>query len=251
MLKYLMRFFAVIFILINIINVCHGDTITLNWKNEDGTTNQSTTCESGGNLVLPNTPTKPGYDFVGWWANYVPIEYLKNTGTQYIDTGLSISSNIKIEIKFQSFVSGWLLGATDGSNGRWGATPTQTSLIWYSKKTSVTDETYYNPNGINIAEFDYANGMTINGHYLPFASQQSYGNVSNHHLYIFFADGSSVNIQSHAVYYFKIYNNNVLVRDFIPVIDSNAVPCMYDKVESKFYYNAGTGDFISGPILYD
>ena len=250
MLKYLMRFFAVIFILINIINICHGDTITLNWKNEDGTTNQSTTCESGGNLVLPNTPTKQGYDFVGWWANYVPIEYLKNTGTQYIDTGLRISSNIKIETKFQTLAYGWLFGATDGSSGRWGASTTN-SLIWYSKKTSVTDETYYNPNGINVAEFDYANGVTINGHYLPFTSQQSYGNVSGRYLYMFFADGSTAHTQTHVIYYFKIYDNNVLVRDFIPVIDSNAVPCMYDKVESKFYYNAGTGDFISGPILYD
>ena len=51
------------------------------------------------------------------------------------------------------------------------------------------------------------------------------------------------------IYYFKIYDNDVLVRDFIPVLDNYGTPCMYDKVERKFYYNAGTGDFIAGPII--
>ena len=26
-------------------------------------------------------------------------------------------------------------------------------------------------------------------------------------------------------------------------------PCLYDKVERKFYYNAGTGQFIAGPVI--
>ena len=42
------------------------------------------------------------------------------------------------------------------------------------------------------------------------------------------------------IYYFKIYDNDVLVRDFIPVLDSNKKPALYDKVEGKFYYNQGT-----------
>ena len=47
----------------------------------------------------------------------------------------------------------------------------------------------------------------------------------------------------------RIIQNNILVRDFIPVLDKDGVPCMYDKVEGKFYYNAGTGDFIAGPVI--
>ena len=33
-------------------------------------------------------------------------------------------------------------------------------------------------------------------------------------------------------------------RDFIPVLDLNDVPCMYDKVTRKLFYNAGVGEFL-------
>ena len=45
------------------------------------------------------------------------------------------------------------------------------------------------------------------------------------------------------MYYYQIYDNNVLVRDFIPVLDFNNTPCMYDKVSNTYYYNQGSGDF--------
>ena len=51
------------------------------------------------------------------------------------------------------------------------------------------------------------------------------------------------------IYYFKLYNNGTLVRDMIPVLDPNGIPCMFDKVEYKFYYNQGTEGFIAGPSL--
>lgn len=37
--------------------------------------------------------------------------------------------------------------------------------------------------------------------------------------------------------------DGVLVRDLIPVLDWNNVPCMYDNVSEKFFYNKGTGQF--------
>lgn len=44
----------------------------------------------------------------------------------------------------------------------------------------------------------------------------------------------------------KIYVNNEVIRDFVPVI-KNGVAYMYDSIEETFYANAGTGDFIVGP----
>ena len=46
-------------------------------------------------------------------------------------------------------------------------------------------------------------------------------------------------------YSIKIYDKEtqILVRDFIPVLDKEGTPCLYDKVEKKFYYNQGTGEF--------
>ena len=48
------------------------------------------------------------------------------------------------------------------------------------------------------------------------------------------------------LYYCKIYDGNTLVRDFVPVIDGSNIACLYDRVEKKCYYNAGTGTFSYG-----
>ena len=45
---------------------------------------------------------------------------------------------------------------------------------------------------------------------------------------------------------FKIYDEDTLLRDYVPVLDENNIACLYDTVEGKFYYNQGTGVFIGG-----
>ena len=47
-------------------------------------------------------------------------------------------------------------------------------------------------------------------------------------------------------YYAKIWDDNILVRDYIPVLDYDMRPCMYDKVSGKFFYNQGTDEFLYG-----
>ena len=51
------------------------------------------------------------------------------------------------------------------------------------------------------------------------------------------------------IYRWIYESNGVKIRDFVPVLDMNGTPCMFDKVEQKFYYNQGTGDFIAGPVI--
>ena len=48
------------------------------------------------------------------------------------------------------------------------------------------------------------------------------------------------------IYGVKIYRNNILEADIIPVIDLDDTICMYDKVSNRLLYNAGTGNFIAG-----
>ena len=45
------------------------------------------------------------------------------------------------------------------------------------------------------------------------------------------------------VYSSKIYKNNKLIQDLIPILDKNGVPCMWDRVTNKLFYNDGTGSF--------
>ena len=48
------------------------------------------------------------------------------------------------------------------------------------------------------------------------------------------------------IYATKVYKDDVLVRDFIPVLDKDNIACMYDKVSGEYFYNQGSGEFIAG-----
>ena len=50
------------------------------------------------------------------------------------------------------------------------------------------------------------------------------------------------------LYNFKMYDNDALVRNFIPCYrKSDNAAGLYDTVNNVFYTNAGTGKFIIGP----
>ena len=40
--------------------------------------------------------------------------------------------------------------------------------------------------------------------------------------------------------------NDTLVRDYIPVLDANDRPCLFDKVSKTCFYNQGKGEFLYG-----
>ena len=44
----------------------------------------------------------------------------------------------------------------------------------------------------------------------------------------------------------KIWDNNTLARDFVPALDRKGIPCLYDTIEGKHYYNQGEGEFLYG-----
>lgn len=49
--------------------------------------------------------------------------------------------------------------------------------------------------------------------------------------------------------WFKIWDNDILVRDYIPVRTADGSVGLWDLVEDKFYGNAGTGSFVAGPEI--
>ncbi len=220
----------------------HSQTETLNWY-IDGQTYATTTCESGGDVLLPTSPTKRGYTFMGW-SLYTPIEYLESTGTQWIDTGYIPNLNTKIKL---SVVSN-NISSNAISGEAWNY---RTTLLMFENATvkwhlcsngSVTSSLISSNTVCNI---EAENGVLIlNNQIYSCYKLTSFSAYTN--MRIFFNGNSSSKIK---LYYFKIYDNNTLVRDFIPVLDKDGAPCMYDKVENKFYYNAGTGQFIAGPII--
>ena len=104
-------------------------------------------------------------------------------------------------------------------------------------------------NSENIYEFEAWNNnkIIVNGQEFD-ASSYNVGKDTVS-LYLFTYGGQPTNeafLSNVRFYYCKIYDNDALVRDYIPVIDSSERPCMFDKVSKECYYNQGTGEFLYG-----
>ena len=234
--------------------IAYAATETINWY-MDGQTYATTTCQTGGDIILPTTPTKRGYTFKGW-INHTPIEYLESTGTQYIDTGVYANGLIRMKAKIETMKAGGANSAFSGVlhpgfTGIW-----QIIYPYNGVDFNVSqEEIIFNQNYIGIQDFDVdqvnkkieLNGVIKNMSKTPLPLAPGHSNIP---LFRYQNElNPSGNYWYGKVYYVQIYDNDVLVRDFIPVLDYNGTPCMYDKVERKFYYNAGTGQFIAGPAI--
>lgn len=56
-------------------------------------------------------------------------------------------------------------------------------------------------------------------------------------------------LESQRIYYIEIYENNVKVKDYRPVIDNNNVVCLYEEIGGTYHYNAGDKTLTAGPVL--
>ena len=237
-----MKRFVLIMLSIFTCAIANAEQITINWLNEDKTTNQTTSCTIGGDVILPYTPTKYGYTFQGWIANYIPIEYLESTGTQWIDTGFYPNNNSSMEIKFVAYITE---SNVQGAWGIWNSSGSQTIIYYPSFSYKAFSINTTTPNTVILAP----NRVTVNQTLSEHARVIFQYKLNSVGLFTAFENDSHLDYCAGKIYYAKFYNEDILVRDFIPVLDLHGTPCMYDKVTRQFFYNQGTGNFIAGPII--
>jgi len=255
------KFMFLLFILIT--GVAAAETINITWYNEDSTTYDTTTCNVGDTLVLPTAPTKRGYTFLGWSA-YIPLEYIESTGTQYIDNIIKPNKDYSFEIKYKHTVStgyqtlfavydgitgysyGFMAGSASKGNYAYSGN-SKTFTLAYDTNTIYT--LYYDGvnkkvyrNGTEIVNFSDLPGFSGTTGVAPRLFQM----ISGEH----YSGSFNYPFKGYA-YGFKVYDdNNIIVRDLVPVKrnSDNAIG-MYDIVSGQFFTNAGTGDFIAGPVI--
>ena len=200
--------------------------------------NRKMTYNSGTGLFLSNVYTK--------------LKYIESTGTQFIDTGVAITPNNARNIKC-------VIDKVILSTGKYALDGTGYSVSPYFNSFYV---------GINASsKIAYGDGradkvstLTYDGTRKVF-TYSGEGKVSVTGLsdisFTFTPPGASLNFflfgysqsattaqkYSGRIYSCQIYENGVLLRDYIPVLDSSGVPCLYDNVNKTFTYNSGTGSF--------
>lgn len=185
-------------------------------------------------------------------SGYTELEYIQSSGTQYIDTGFKPNQDSRVVTKFDMIQTdtAWrkLWGSGSGSYdldfALWNAGTTKLQS-YYGTKTNntvpITDMSLNVDANKNIWKYS---GETITFDKNNFTCAYS--------MYIFNVnkdDNPKYLPGMMKLYLFKIYDNDVLVRDFIPCKNPSGTIGLYDSVNNQFYQNAGTGTFIAGPEI--
>lgn len=181
-------------------------------------------------------------------AGYTQVEYLKSTGTQYINVGFKPNQDTRIVLDVNSpLVSGpvWLFGARTAADSKTYNFLCQGSKYRSDYNDNSSTSLTINPSG--RFEIDKDKNITkING---STASTIPYGAFQcEYNLFLFNnnnagAAGAGASI---SIYSCKIYDNGTLVRDFVPVRNSSGTLGLYDIVNGAFYTNQGSGTFTAG-----
>jgi len=188
---------------------------------------------------------------------YNPPMTLKSTGTQYIDTGYVPNNNTKIvaELMFTKlspsstqFYSPYGCANADNNGIKCVQTdddglPTRFGSIASSGISSNTNITVAENTKYSVEHS--INGFYFNGTLEHVYTGTTFSNDFSQTLYIFAVNnnGSADQRSFIKLYSFKIYENEELVRDFVPVTDESGVACLYDNITKAYFYNKGTGTF--------
>ncbi len=193
-------------------------------------------------------------------AEYMQLEYIESSGTQYIDTGIVGSETDKVESTF--LIKKWT---------RYGAiwtdyiseTADVTRLILTEKNNGLA---YVNSNSIakspitvdlamnqwHIATVYHSGntfGATVDG--TTYSNGATPGSANTGSIYLF---NSPSNLECPLIgkmSCWKAYSGSDLVSDLIPCIRlSDGAVGMYDRVSGDFLGNLGTGSFIPGPAVF-
>lgn len=187
---------------------------------------------------------------------YTPVKYLESTGTQYIDTGFTSNTpEAGYYVKYQNSQNhsgdDTVMGVLS-PNRCIGTERLQAWTCWRETGAGMDGSQKVVIVSTDIVE-SYLNFLNnrkrkidVNEQNKMLGDISSVTSINHRSCYIFATNVVSPygNANGVRVFNAKITLNNNLVRDFIPVLDLSGRPCLYDKVEDKFYYNKGTGEFL-------
>lgn len=183
---------------------------------------------------------------------FCELEYLESTGTQYIDTGYAFNSNTDtIELGYQNkstLANKWLFGSYE-DNANIGISSANLSQVTFWYKGNVWGAVSSQYDKEHILRYD-STGMSNDG--VNLKAFTSYVGTWNLYLFALNNTGTSPNgyFGYGKIFYYKQTRNGVLIRDFIPVLDWNMTPCMYDKVSGQLFYTVGTDNFTAGREIH-
>lgn len=189
--------------------------------------------ELGGGVVWKGLP-----------SGYTRLDYIEVTGTQYIDTGFIPDQDTRIVCEFMF----------KGGVGVYGARRTVSTKNFSMRVIGSAWQMGYG-DGVTTGTIT---SDTTNWHVADQNKNVLYidGELAAEREYVEFTPNYPIAIgaiKAGSMYYgegryraCQIYDNGVLVRDFIPCQNPDGEAGMYDLLNAVFYGNAGTGELVAG-----
>lgn len=176
---------------------------------------------------------------------YNNLAYIQANGTQWLDTGYTPNDNTKIIIELSDIVNSNET-AIFGANTTW----KENSYLLYCLGSEAMNWTYNGPITVTSDLTSkhtitiYRSTVILDGSTVSTDTQIN-SSAINSTLTLFSIPGGQ-HRSSYKLYSFKIYENDVLIKNYIPVKDALNVVCLYDTINKQYIYNNGVGNFIAG-----
>ena len=182
---------------------------------------------------------------------YTELAYIESTGTQYIDTEFKPNQNTRVVIDAQmtssavsqfvfgcrttSYTNNFILLISSANNSfRSGF---GSSLVSFPSVT-LTDR----------YEIDHNKTACMLGENLITHAAQTFESTLSMFLCAANEGGSAKYFAKMKLYSCQIFDDDFLVRDYIPCINPAGEVGLYDSVTAAFFGNSGTGSFVAGAV---
>ena len=178
-------------------------------------------------------------------SGYKRLEYIQSSGTQYIDTGIIPTNHVDIAVKFQ-LTKTQSVGGIISAEKTWG-TAMYSVDAWACRYNTTYKASAFTEN-VNYTVRVVGKDFYINDALYFTGNDGDFNGGLPLTLFAVNRTDTPNEYSKSKIYYCKIYNNGILVRDYIPCQTASGEIGMWDDVNSVFYGNAGTGTFTAGPV---
>ena len=197
-------------------------------------------------------------------SGYAELEYIESTGTQYIDTGVTITSTMAVEadarfteIVKQARIFGNLCGTgylnfsvyINGANTpNWASAMKDDVGDWVPANVVADKDRHVHKLDCTSSTRKYSLDGVDKGNAHPAVTESTNGS-----LYLFAShDETTEYFASMRLYSCKIYDSGIVVHNYVPARRlSDSALGLYDLEAGSFLANAGTAEFLQGPEIPD
>lgn len=174
---------------------------------------------------------------------FTKLDYIETTGTQYIDTGFVPNQDTRVVCEYLYLDGAGIYGARNTVQTRNFSLRVILEKWQMGYGDGVTAGTIASDNEWHKADQNknilYIDGeQIVEREYVEFSAPYAVAIGAIRAGSVYYGEGRYRSCQ--------IYDNGVLVRDYIPCKNSDGDIGMYDTLNAVFYGNAGTGTFIAG-----